>query len=147
MGGTTSGAPASGTFAAGDACIDQTGAVWVYTGSTWVAGAVVAPNVQFFTVGGTWTKPTGCKTVFIAALAGRGGAGSGASGASGTVQCGGGGGQGGIVEQRQFIASDLPNTAITVTVGAGGYRRGVSHRQQRQHARQCGDTAGPVIVR
>jgi hypothetical protein len=36
-GGTTSGAPASGTWKAGDFVIDQTGKVWIYTGSAWVA--------------------------------------------------------------------------------------------------------------
>ena len=36
-GGTKSGAPTSGSWKAGDYVIDQTGKVWVYTGSAWVA--------------------------------------------------------------------------------------------------------------
>jgi hypothetical protein len=36
-GGTTSGAPTSGSWKAGDYVIDQTGKVWIYTGSAWVA--------------------------------------------------------------------------------------------------------------
>ena len=43
-GGTTSGAPASGTFSKGDFVIDQTGTIWVCT----VAGSP-----------GTWVSPTG----------------------------------------------------------------------------------------
>jgi parallel beta-helix repeat protein len=36
-GGTRSGAPTSGSWKAGDFVIDQTGQVWVYTGSAWAA--------------------------------------------------------------------------------------------------------------
>jgi parallel beta-helix repeat protein len=36
VGGTTSGAPTSGSWKAGDFAIDQTGKVWIYTGSAWV---------------------------------------------------------------------------------------------------------------
>ena len=123
-GATVSGAPTGANpFLVGDFVVDQTGVVWVCTvaGSpgTWTAGAVVAPNVQLFTAGGTWTKPTGAKTVFTALLGGGPGGGSGASGASGTVQSGGGGGGSGAVISRQFVASDLGST-VTVTVGGGG---------------------------
>jgi hypothetical protein len=37
VGGTKSGAPTSGSWQAGDFSIDQTGKVWIYTGSAWVA--------------------------------------------------------------------------------------------------------------
>ncbi len=37
VGGTKSGAPTSGSWKAGDFAIDQTGKVWIYTGSGWVA--------------------------------------------------------------------------------------------------------------
>jgi parallel beta-helix repeat protein len=37
LGGTKSGAPTSGSWQAGDFVIDQTGRVWIYTGSTWAA--------------------------------------------------------------------------------------------------------------
>ena len=111
-GGTVSGAPASGTFITGDAVVDRGGGIWVCTADgtpgTWFnvgsTGGTTLPNVQFFTAGGTWTKPSGAKTVFVTVLPGAGGAGSGASGTSGTVLCGGGGGAAGLPGQRQFIA-------------------------------------------
>ena len=37
LGGTKSGAPTSGSWQAGDFVIDQTGKVWIYTGSAWVS--------------------------------------------------------------------------------------------------------------
>jgi hypothetical protein len=37
VGGTKSGAPTSGSWDAGDFAIDQTGKVWIYTGSQWVS--------------------------------------------------------------------------------------------------------------
>jgi parallel beta-helix repeat protein len=37
VGGTKSGAPTSGSWQAGDFAIDQTGKVWIYTGSAWVS--------------------------------------------------------------------------------------------------------------
>ena len=37
IGGTTSGAPTSGTWTAGDFVIDHTGKVWIYTGTAWVS--------------------------------------------------------------------------------------------------------------
>jgi parallel beta-helix repeat protein len=37
VGGTKSGAPTSGSWQAGDFAIDQTGKVWIYTGSAWKA--------------------------------------------------------------------------------------------------------------
>ena len=37
VGGTKSGAPTSGSWHAGDFAIDQTGKVWIYTGSQWVS--------------------------------------------------------------------------------------------------------------
>jgi parallel beta-helix repeat protein len=37
VGGTKSGAPTSGSWRAGDFSIDQTGKVWIYTGSQWVS--------------------------------------------------------------------------------------------------------------
>ena len=41
-GGTKSGAPTSGSWKAGDYVIDQTGKVWIYTGSAWVASGGAA---------------------------------------------------------------------------------------------------------
>jgi parallel beta-helix repeat protein len=50
-GGTKSGAPTSGSWKAGDYVIDQTGKVWIYTGSAWVAsgggsGGVTVDNTS-----------------------------------------------------------------------------------------------------
>lgn len=49
VGATTSGAPASGTFAVGDYCIDQTGRIWICTVAgtpgTWVSTASLAAPV------------------------------------------------------------------------------------------------------
>jgi Pectate lyase superfamily protein len=129
VGGTAGGAPSTGTWIAGDLVVDNSGNLWVCTAggsggsATWVATAApVAPQVNFYMSSGTWTKPAGAKTVFTAVLGGGGGAGAGASGTSGTVQCGGGGAAGTLLEQRQFVASDLPSspTTVPVTVGAGG---------------------------
>ena len=57
VGATTSGSPASGTFAAGDFVIDQTGAVWVCT-----TAGTVGSGCVFGQVGGTtdaaWTALT-----------------------------------------------------------------------------------------
>jgi microcystin-dependent protein len=42
VGGTTGGAPTSGSYLAGDFAIDQTGTVWIYTGTAWVNAAETA---------------------------------------------------------------------------------------------------------
>jgi parallel beta-helix repeat protein len=42
VGSTKSGAPASGTWTAGDFAIDQTGTIWIYNGAKWVAGGAAA---------------------------------------------------------------------------------------------------------
>lgn len=97
----------------------------VYTGGAWInldaaPPTITDPQVNFYTSTSSWTKPAGAQTVFVAVLAGGGGGGSGSSGASGTAQVGGGGGAGAYLATRQFVAADLPGTAITATVGAGG---------------------------
>lgn len=57
VGGTASGAPASGTFATGDYVIDQTGKVWICT-------AAGAP--------GTWTAPSGVSAPTVTGTIGTG---------------------------------------------------------------------------
>lgn len=64
-------------------------------------------GIQYFTSGGTWTKPAGCTQAFIRVQAGGGG--SGNAGATG-----GGGGY-----SERFVTGSLGSTE-TVTVGAAG---------------------------
>jgi len=89
-----------------------------------VTGTLSAPNlpslvdVQIFTAAGTWTKPTGAKSVRVLCVAGGTGGGSGRRGAAGTVRQGGGGGASGGATRQEIPASALPGT-VAVTVGLG----------------------------
>ena len=82
----------------------------------WEPGAGV--DVQLFTTSGTWTKPSGCRTVQIVCIGAGGGGGSGHAASSGNRGGGGGGGGGGITELT-YRAVALPGS-LTVTVGTGG---------------------------
>jgi hypothetical protein len=127
VGANVSGPPATGTFLAADFSNDQAGNFWLCTvggtgaGATWVGGTPggtpAAPNIQFFTANGTWTRPGGAKTVFAAVMPSGGSAGAGASGPPGTSLSGGAGGAAGVIVQRQFVASDCGATEA-ITVGA-----------------------------
>lgn len=91
--------------------------VWYDTDETAGGGP---PQVDVYTVGSsTWTKPTGAKTVTIAALGGGGGGGSGRRGLTATVRQGGAGGGGAGYSIRTYHADDLPAT-LRVVVGGGG---------------------------
>src|SRR4051812_37020646 len=79
----------------------------------------VTTDVQVFTADGTWTKPSGAKSVHVAVVAAGGGGGSGRRGAAGSVRCGGGGGGGGAISVAALDASGLGAT-VAVTVGVAG---------------------------
>ena len=66
-------------------------------------------SIQVWTSSGTWTKPTGCRTVRVL-VQGAGGGGSGHSES---------GGAGGYCE-RTFDVSGLSTVAVTVGTGGGG---------------------------
>lgn len=91
--------------------------VYDATAVAW-GSAVGKPNIQKFTVSGTWTKPTGAKTVVIECVGG-GGAGGGAAAAASSQHSMGAGGGGGAYARRTVDASTLTAT-VTVTIGAGG---------------------------
>ena len=76
-------------------------------------------NVQTFTAGGTWTKPTGVTNVRVIAIGGGGGGGSGRKGALASIRTGGAGGFKGNYVDTTFSASDLTST-VTVAIGTGG---------------------------
>ena len=83
-------------------------------------GAPASVDVQTFTADGTWTKPTGAKTVTVLMWGSGGGGGGGRRGAASTDRGGGGGGGAGGRTIVQFKASDLSATEAVV-VGYPGY--------------------------
>jgi hypothetical protein len=89
---------------------------YVSGAAQWEPGAGV--DVQLFVTSGTWTKPSGCRTVQIVCIGAGGGGGSGHAHSSGNRGGGGGGGGGGITELT-YRAVALPGS-LTVTVGTGG---------------------------
>jgi len=78
-----------------------------------VVGGIV--STQVFTSSGTWTRPSGIRTVLVKVVGG-GGGGGGVSNTSG-VFASGGGGSGGYAYELIDVSS---TSSATVTIGAGG---------------------------
>lgn len=127
FGGTTgTGAVQSGTVGTAGQVLTSNGAgaLPTFEDATGGSGSV---DVQTFTAGGTWTKPSGCTMVRVICVGGGGGGGGGRGDAAGTARVGGGGGGGGAIVERIFKASDLAGTvAVTVPAAADGGSGGSS---------------------
>jgi hypothetical protein len=73
VGATTSGAPASGTFSAGDFVIDQTGTLRVYSGTSWLVptgtqaayAEITSTVTQVVSSATTWTAFTGTPSITL----------------------------------------------------------------------------------
>ena len=77
-------------------------------------------SVTDFTATGTYTVPTGAKSLTIICVGGGGGGGSGRKGANGSIRTGGAGGAAGAISIGDFDLVDLGNPAtLSVNVAAG----------------------------
>lgn len=79
-----------------------------------------SPDIQIFSLSGTWTKPVGAKLVVFDVVAGGGGGGAGGKAASGTAIFGGGGGGGGGYSSITYAAVDLTDATYSIAIGSGG---------------------------
>lgn len=78
----------------------------------------MAPQTDKFTNSGTWTKPTGARSVWVRIVGGGGGGGGAVGGVSPNIANGGSGGAGGYAESW-YDANDLP-ASVAITIGAAG---------------------------
>ncbi|USN96944.1 MAG: hypothetical protein H6797_02000 [Candidatus Nomurabacteria bacterium] len=85
-----------------------------------IAPATVRPYGNVFKLQ-TWTKPSGAVSVKFTLCGPGGGGGSGARRATTSNRTGGGGGGGGGWQEVTVPASDVPDTAMFVSVPAGAY--------------------------
>ncbi|USN96731.1 MAG: hypothetical protein H6797_00830 [Candidatus Nomurabacteria bacterium] len=85
-----------------------------------IAPATVRPYGNVFQLQ-TWTKPSGAVSVKFTLCGPGGGGGSGARRATTSNRTGGGGGGGGGWQEVTVPASDVPDTAMFVSVPAGAY--------------------------
>jgi len=83
------------------------------------ASGASAADVQVFTSGGTWNKPSGKTIARVIAIGAGGSGGTGRSGSNNTDRGGGGGGGGGAIATSDILISALGSTE-SVTVGTGG---------------------------
>lgn len=91
----------------------------IYFGPTADASATRANQISSRKYEYIWTKPDGCRFVFIMAVGGGGGGGGGGSYPIGTKSCGGGGGAGSAVVYHFYNAITIPNV-LYVSPGCGG---------------------------
>ena len=91
------------------------------SGNTEWISAIASVSYQEYTSNDTWTKPAGCKVVYVECVGGGAGgyAGSRISAGSSTVNRGGPGGAGAQFASGFFAAAALSGT-VPITVGAGG---------------------------
>lgn len=76
-----------------------------------------APTMQVFTANGTWTAPSGCRSVEVTVVGG-GGGGGGVDGIASYGAAGGGGGGAGTA--IKIITSSTFGATETITIGSGG---------------------------
>lgn len=81
--------------------------------------SLTAPTRQIFTSAGTWTKPTGCRSIWVWCQ-GAGGGGAGADGAASSASCASGGGSGGLAIKWIDVSAISSETVTIGAAGAGG---------------------------